>query len=183
VVVSRSRFRDFADLNSQIKANFKGHHLREILPPLPEKPLKSFTDHRDPLFIKDRQDKLQIYLTSVIAIPHVSEMICVKAFLGLMDNVKEYSVSFHTPSLGLSLIPSGRPETEGVPVLVGQIQNPSNAEVIYSGDSISKINGIPVAGWNFNGNSFFLVFLLFFYLHLLVLFSSFICFLLLLRSD
>jgi hypothetical protein len=31
------RFRDFAELNSQVKQNFKGHHLRSSLPPLPEK--------------------------------------------------------------------------------------------------------------------------------------------------
>lgn len=43
-----SRFRDFSELNSQVKQNFKGHHLREALPPLPEKPLKSLTDHKDP---------------------------------------------------------------------------------------------------------------------------------------
>jgi hypothetical protein len=152
-LISQSRFRDFADLNSQIKANCQ-HSLRKILPPLPEKPLKSFTGHRDPIFIKDRQDKLLIYLTSLIAIPHVSEMICVKAFLGLMDHVKEYSVSFHTPSLGLWLIPSVS-DSEGVPVLVGTVQSSSNIEGIYSGDSISKVYGVPVTGLNFNGIFFF----------------------------
>ena len=137
-------------MNSQVKQNLKGHHLRDILPPLPEKPLKSFTDHRDPSFIKDRQMKLEIYLTALVAIPHVSDMICVKAFLGLMDQVREYSVSFHVPTLGMSLIPSGRPEQEGVPVLVGAIQKPESGPMA-SGDSISKINGVPVAGLNFNG--------------------------------
>ncbi len=67
----------------------KGHHLRDILPPLPEKPLKSMTDHRDPQFIQDRQSKLELYIASLVAIPHVSEMICVKAFLGLMDHVSK----------------------------------------------------------------------------------------------
>lgn len=81
------RFREFAELNSQVKQNLKGHHLRDILPPLPEKPLKSMTDHRDPQFIQDRQQKLELYIASLVAIPHVSDMICVKAFLGLMDHV------------------------------------------------------------------------------------------------
>lgn len=86
--VRNRRFRDFAELNSQVKQNLKGHHLREILPPLPEKPLKSFTDHRDPVFIADRQAKLNIYLTALVAIPHVCDMICVRAFLGMMEQVQ-----------------------------------------------------------------------------------------------
>jgi len=35
------RFRDFADLNSNIKQNFKGHHLRSSLPSLPSLPIHS----------------------------------------------------------------------------------------------------------------------------------------------
>eukprot|EP01031_Cornospumella_fuschlensis_P031000 gene31000-37466_t len=66
-------------------ANFKGNHLLAALPPLPEKPLKMLTDHRDPAFIQDRQLKLESYLVNLIAIPHVSDMISVKAFLGIMD--------------------------------------------------------------------------------------------------
>lgn len=77
-----------------------------------------------------------------------------KAFLGLMDDVKEYSLSFHAPTLGMSLVPGGgKPEVEGVAVLVGTIEKSDTASVVQTGDAISKINGIPVAGLNFNGEN------------------------------
>lgn len=53
--------------------------------------------------------------------------------------------------LGLSLIPSGKPDQEGVPVIIGSIQKPEVGQGVMPGDSISKINGIPVATMNFNG--------------------------------
>ncbi|KAJ1421377.1 hypothetical protein B484DRAFT_433259 [Ochromonadaceae sp. CCMP2298] len=81
------RFREFAELNSQVKQNMKGHHLREALPPMPAKPTKAFTDHRDPVFIQERCQALERYVTDLVAIPHVSSMVCVKAFLGIMDQV------------------------------------------------------------------------------------------------
>ena len=82
------RFREFVELNSQIKQNMKGHHLRDVLPLIPEKPLKQFTDHRDPTFVADRCAKLERFVTLMISIPHVANMICMKAFLGIMDQVQ-----------------------------------------------------------------------------------------------
>lgn len=82
------RFREFAELNSQIKQNMKGHHLRDVLPPLPEKPLKQFTDHTDLAFIQDRCFKLERFLINMTSIPHVANMVCMKAFLGIMDQVR-----------------------------------------------------------------------------------------------
>lgn len=162
------RFRDFAEFNSQVKQNFKGHHLRELLPPLPEKPLKSLTDHKDPQFIMDRQLKLETFLIAILAVPHVSHMICSKAFVGLLDRVKEYSVSFHVPQLGLSLIPYNNSPTKAAaaaarqqdayaqddyntPVVVGSVLKPDVCTGVSPGDTISKINGMPVAGTNFQG--------------------------------
>ena len=52
------RFKEFADLNSQIKQNFKGHHLRSSIPEFPEKTLKVLSDHREPGFIQERRAKL-----------------------------------------------------------------------------------------------------------------------------
>eukprot|EP01033_Poteriospumella_lacustris_P014762 gene14762-10558_t len=168
VTVIHRRFRDFAEFNSQVKQNFKGHHLREMLPPLPEKPLKSLTDHKDPQFIMDRQLKLETFLIAILAVPHVSHMICSKAFVGLLDRVKEYSVSFHVPQLGLSLIPynnnanasaaaRARPQDAyaqddyNTPVVVGSVLKPDVCTGVSPGDTISKINGMPVAGTNFQG--------------------------------
>jgi hypothetical protein len=48
------RFRDFAELNSFVKQDFKGHHLFLSLPYLPEKCSKLFTNHNDPTFIEGR---------------------------------------------------------------------------------------------------------------------------------
>jgi hypothetical protein len=82
------RFKDFADMFSQVKQNFKGHHLRSSLPELPDKTLKLTTDHMDPLFITDRKTKLHNFMKTLLAIPHVADMTCVKAFLGLMEQVR-----------------------------------------------------------------------------------------------
>jgi len=82
------RFREFAELNSQIKQNMKGHHMRDVPPALPEKPLKQFTDHHDPSFIQDRCIKLERFLIAMTSIPHVGNMVCMKAFLGIMDQVR-----------------------------------------------------------------------------------------------
>lgn len=58
------------------------------------------TDHLDPGFISERKLKLDLFIKSLVAIPHVCNMICVKAFFGLMDQVKEFSISFPSPTLG-----------------------------------------------------------------------------------
>eukprot|EP01031_Cornospumella_fuschlensis_P027616 gene27616-33350_t len=154
------RFRDFAEMNSA--ANFKGNHLLAALPPLPEKPLKMLTDHRDPAFIQDRQLKLESYLVNLIAIPHVPDMISVKAFLGIMDEVREYSLSFHTPQLGISLSPQTSANSLDTTVVVGEVvkeelktpppptvsHTPSpthqSSHTIQPGDVVSKVNGVCV---------------------------------------
>lgn len=82
------RFREFAELNSQVKQNMKGHHLRDVLPPLPEKTSKHFFDHKDLNFIQERTFKLETFLCNMVSIPHVANMICMKAFLGIMDKVR-----------------------------------------------------------------------------------------------
>jgi PX domain len=56
------RFRDFAELNSQVKQNLKGHHLRTSLPLLPEKLSKITTDHTDPAFLESRYTGLEIFI-------------------------------------------------------------------------------------------------------------------------
>jgi hypothetical protein len=91
------RFRDFADMNSQIKQNLKGHILFSSIPPLPEKTLKLLVDHNDPQFIQDRVDGLAGYLHLLLTLPQVSDMTCVKGFLGVMEQVREFSV--RPPSL------------------------------------------------------------------------------------
>ena len=93
------RFRDFADMNSQIKQNLKGHQIWSSLPSLPEKTLKFLVDHSDPAFINERKEALHTFLTMMVNLPYVSEMTCVRSFLGLMDKVVEYSVGKCAPRL------------------------------------------------------------------------------------
>lgn len=145
------RFKEFADLNSQIKQNFKGHHLRSSIPEFPEKTLKVFADHRDPAFIQERVSKLERYMTYLFAVPHINDMTCVKAFLGLMDQVKEISVVFHIPTLGMTLLPTDK---VGTPCVVGSLQKPADAReggCVQPGDVLSKINGLAVADSSYNG--------------------------------
>ena len=59
--IVHERFRDFADMNSQVKQNLKGHVLLSSIPALPEKTLKILVDHNDPTFIKDRVRALAIF--------------------------------------------------------------------------------------------------------------------------
>ena len=58
--LSLRRFRDFSELNSQVKQNFKGHHLRSSLPPFPEKHSKLTTNHGNQAFLIDRYTKLEV---------------------------------------------------------------------------------------------------------------------------
>lgn len=44
-------------------------------------------------------------------IPHAVELTSVKAFIGLVDNVRETSILFTSPTLGMTLLPS---ETPGI---------------------------------------------------------------------
>jgi hypothetical protein len=90
----------------------------------------------------------------MINIPHVSDMICLKAFIGLNDLVREFSISFHEPTLGMSLVTRDEPGTmSSTPAIVGQITRHDLCPGVYSGDTISKINGLPVSGMNIKGVS------------------------------
>lgn len=53
-------------------------------------------------------------------------------------------------TLGLSLVTPERPSTDN-PALVGTIQKPEICPGLYSGDAITKINGISVGGMTFSG--------------------------------
>jgi hypothetical protein len=80
------RFHDFADVNSLIKQNLKGHHLRSSLPNLPGKEIKILFDHRDPSFVQERQIALQRFLKELVDVPHVSKMTCMLKLLKYLFN-------------------------------------------------------------------------------------------------
>lgn len=144
------RFKDFAELNSQVKQNFKGHHLRSSLPPLPEKTPKFAADHLDPAFIQERRVKLQYFLRTLLDVPHVAEMTCVKSFLGLMEQVKEVSYVFRVPKIGLGLVPSDKIGSLRTAV-VSQIISNEHCLGVEVGDVVSRVNGVSVTGMSFRG--------------------------------
>jgi hypothetical protein len=76
-------------------------------------------DHTDPAFLATREHALQTYLTALIRIPHVTDLVSTKAFIGLMEKVRETSMIFTTPTIGVTLIPCDSP---GTPAVVGFIQ-------------------------------------------------------------
>jgi hypothetical protein len=58
------------------------------------------------------------------------------------------------PTLGMSLIPSDKNgEFGAAPALVGLIQKPEVCKGVLPGDTLSRINGVPLHGMTFNGNS------------------------------
>lgn len=148
VTAVHRRFRDFADLNDQVKQNLKGNHLYSSIPPFPEKTLKIGNNklHSDPAFIQARLAKLEIYVAALVRVPHVVNMICMRAFFGLMESVREFSVIYRLPQLGVTLQRSAN-ETASV----CKIQNPEIAPSLRVGDSVSKVNGVVVSEMNFNG--------------------------------
>lgn len=139
-------------MNSQVKQNFKGHHLRASLPPLPEKTPKFAADHLDPKFIQERRIKLQYFLRTLLDVPHVTEMTCVKSFLGLMEQVKEVSYVFRVPKIGLGLVPSDKIGSLRIAV-VSQIISNEHCPGVEVGDVISRVNGVAVTGMSFRGEN------------------------------
>ena len=106
------RFRDFTELDDQIRAALQGHHLQSSLPRLPRKELKFLTDHTDPSFLNERRANLEVgihlptavflaslphlgryaflddipckvYIKRLIRVPHVLQVPCTLPFVGM----------------------------------------------------------------------------------------------------
>jgi hypothetical protein len=103
------RFRDFDELYAEVKRRLKGHHLFSSIPSLPDKHVKLIKDHNDNNFLSQRTRELKSFLVNLFRFPHVPQMTCSKAFIGLMEQVRETSFIFPSPNLGLSLVPSQVP--------------------------------------------------------------------------
>lgn len=109
------RFRDFSELLTEVKRRLKGHHLYSSLPELPEKHLKILTDHNNSYFLDQRLQQLKTFLVNLFRFPHVPHMTCSKAFLGLMEQVRETSFIFSSAVLGMAL--AAVPESGLYPVM------------------------------------------------------------------
>jgi len=146
--VVHRRFKDFSLLNSEIKQTFKGHQLLSSLPSFVEKKSKWIVDHTDSLFLEDRQNRLESYLVALVRVPHVSDTSAIKAFLGLMEKVRETSIVLTGEELGLTLVDSAHAVT---PAVVASIQDQSLCPGISAGDFLSKISGQLTGGFSFSG--------------------------------
>jgi hypothetical protein len=72
--------------------------------------------------------------------------------------VREFSLTFHVPTLGMSLLPSERQGESGVsPCVVGMIQKPEVCTGVLPGDSLSRVNGVPLGGTSFSGTQLLLM--------------------------
>mmetsp|Transcript_20555 Transcript_20555/g.38168 ORF Transcript_20555/g.38168 Transcript_20555/m.38168 type:complete len:317 (+) Transcript_20555:37-987(+) len=146
--VVHRRFKDFSSLNSEIKQTFKGHQLLSSLPNFVEKKSKWMVDHSDSAFLEDRRHRLEIYLTSLVGVPHVADTASIKAFLGLMEKVRETSVVITGEDLGFTLTVSQAP---GTPAVVGSIQDEAACDGLKVGDLLSKIGGQQTGAYKFSG--------------------------------
>jgi hypothetical protein len=73
-----------------------------------------------------------------------------KSFVGIIDKVREVSILFRETTLGLSLLPQGSQTSfNTTPCIVNKVQNSDICPGIFTGNAISKINGVSVAGSNF----------------------------------
>ncbi|CAM9836871.1 unnamed protein product, partial [Sphacelaria rigidula] len=115
----------------------KGHHLRSSLPRFPGKKSKLWINHGDLSFVEDRRRSLEQYLKILLQaslLPHVSTLDSTRAFLGMVGNLREFSVIWESKELGVTLksaadvaggriggssgvMPSGDASTSGSPVV------------------------------------------------------------------
>ena len=66
--------------------------------------------------------------------------------------MREYSLVFQVPTLGLSLLPTERQGEAGTsPCVVGMIQKPEVCKGVLPGDQLSRVNGVPLQGSTFAG--------------------------------
>jgi len=94
------RYRDFTHLHDNVSSALNGNDARRHLPSLPGKQVKLLVDHVDESFIDSRRRALQRYLTAMIAIPQALTCLELQAFLGLSENVREFSILCTYRSVG-----------------------------------------------------------------------------------
>ncbi|CAB1102637.1 unnamed protein product [Ectocarpus sp. CCAP 1310/34] len=152
------RFRDFHALQEQVESLMKGHHLRSSLPRFPGKKSKLWTNHGDLSFVEERRKALEQYLKTLLQLPHVSTLDSTRAFLGMVGNLREFSVSWEGKELGAKLkraseVAGGKlgvggagsagPNGDGgaPPVITSVLGNGRSPPGVCSGDRLFKVNG------------------------------------------
>ena len=80
-----------------------GHHVRNSVPRLPQKKLRLLQDHNDQSFLDARRRDLDGYVAKLVHVPHVWATPPAAPFVGVANNVREYSVVFPERTLGFTL--------------------------------------------------------------------------------
>ncbi|CAM9969232.1 unnamed protein product [Pylaiella littoralis] len=151
------RFRDFCALQEQVESLMKGHHLRSSLPRFPGKKSKLWTNHGDLNFVEDRRRSLEQYVKTLLQLPHVSTLDSTRAFLGMVGNLREFSVSWDGKELGVklkrasevaggklgSVAGGGGPNGDGgAPPVITSVQGDGKSPPgVQPGDRLFKVNG------------------------------------------
>ena len=145
------RFRDFADLDEAVNGALAGHHVRSSVPRLPQKKLKLLQDHNDQTFLDARRRDLDGYVAKLVHVPHVWATPPAAPFVGVADNVREYSVVFPERTLGFTLGKSSGAESRenDFPAFVASCRPPDCPVDVRIGDLLSKISGRSVATMTF----------------------------------
>eukprot|EP00752_Nemacystus_decipiens_P009877 g8812.t1 len=151
------RFRDFNALHEQVESLMKGHHLRSSLPRFPGKKSKLWTNHGDVGFVEDRRRALEQYLKTLLQLPHVSTLDSTRAFLGMVGNLREFSVPWDGKELGVTLKrasevaggilagaggSAGESGRAGAPPVITSVKGKGKSPPgVYPGDRLFKVNG------------------------------------------
>ena len=121
------------------------------VPRLPQKKLKLFQDHNDTAFLEARRRDLDGYVAKLVHVPHVWATPPAAPFVGVANNVREYSVVFPERTLGFTLGKSSGAESRenDFPAFVASCRPPDCPVDVRIGDLLSKISGRSVATMTF----------------------------------
>ena len=143
------RFRDFADVDEGVHSALAGHHVRSSVPRLPQKKIKVFVDHNDASFLEQRQRDLDSYVAKLVHVPHVWATPLAGPFVGVANNVREYSVVFPERVLGFTMGKCQNSNDNDFPAFVASCRPPDCPVDVKVGDLLSKISGRSVANLTF----------------------------------
>ncbi|CAM9535389.1 unnamed protein product, partial [Hapterophycus canaliculatus] len=152
------RFRDFCALHDQVESLMKGHHLRSSLPRFPGKKSKLWTNHGDMSFVENRRKALEQYLKTLLQLPHVSTLDSTRAFLGMVGNLREFSVAWEGKELGVKLkrasevaggtlgvggagVAGPNGDAGAPPVITAVLGKERSPPGVLPGDRLLKVNG------------------------------------------
>ena len=143
-------FRNARARNTHVEATLNISCPAQV-PRLPQKKLKLLQDHNDTAFLEARRRDLDGYVAKLVHVPHVWATPPAAPFVGVANNVREYSVVFPERTLGFTLGKSSGAESRenDFPAFVASCRPPDCPVDVRIGDLLSKISGRSVATMTF----------------------------------